>query len=87
MPVHGSKLCVLVAGHEPALRDTYALILQGCGYIARALALQDLCSTLKDGPVDVVILDHTLSAKERSRRAKRSHACATHPHRGATFER
>lgn len=65
MPVHGRNVSVLLVGHEPSLRDTYALLFQFEGYIAHAVPLHDLRSTLKGSAFRVVVMDHTLSAEER----------------------
>ena len=65
MPAHGRNVSVLIVGHEPSLRETYALIFHSEGYFAHAIALQDLGSTLKCTAFDVVVMDHTLSAEER----------------------
>jgi DNA-binding response OmpR family regulator len=65
MPAHGARIALLVVGNEPSLRDTYALLFHRDSYIAHAVALQDLSSTLRGGAFDVVVLDHTLSQEER----------------------
>lgn len=66
MPASGRSVAVLLVGHEPSIRDTYALIFHKAGYIAHAIGPEDLEPTLKGTAFAVAVMDHTLLKKERT---------------------
>jgi DNA-binding response OmpR family regulator len=66
MPAHGRDVSVLLVGHEPSIRDTYALIFHKAGYIAHAIGPEDLEPTLKGTVFAMAVMDHTLSKEERT---------------------
>jgi DNA-binding response OmpR family regulator len=65
MPAHDRDISVLLVGHEPSLRDTYALLFQFAGYLAESVALEELESAAKRMAFAVIVLDHTLSLEQR----------------------
>jgi DNA-binding response OmpR family regulator len=65
MTAHGRDISVLLVGHEPSLRDTYALLFEFAGYAAHSAAVEQLESAVKHTAFTVVLFDHTLSESQR----------------------
>lgn len=66
MPARGQGIGVLVVGHEPSLRETYALLFDAAGYRAHPTELNHSPSRLKAGAFALLVMDHTLSKEERT---------------------
>jgi DNA-binding response OmpR family regulator len=65
MPAAGRRITALVVGHEPMLRETYALLFERAGYVAEHAQLGSSPALLKATKFALLVMDHTLSREER----------------------
>jgi hypothetical protein len=73
MPARGSRIALLVVGHEPAVRETYAMLFQRAGYIAQAAEISDGVGCIKAIAFSAIVMDHTLSKDERQSLVRVAH--------------
>jgi len=76
MPVDGCDISIVVVGHEPSLRATYALLFQFAGYIAQSVALEQLETAIRGTAFTVIVFDHTLSESQRKSAVQTIHGLA-----------
>lgn len=73
MPACGSRIALLIVGHESALRETYAMLFQRAGYIAQAAEISDGVECMKAIAFSAIVMDHTLSKDERQSLVRVAH--------------